>query len=202
MLWSHSPRGCFLTNFKSVISKHLLRINLVTTFCEFALRWTPFMKSHDEGIKWKHFPRYWPSVWGIHRWTMNSPHKGQWRGALLDMCMNKWLSKQSRRWWVGLTKASDAGLWYFLWSAPWINGWVDNREAGDLRRHRTHYDVNVMVNTGFGTGLGLSGNSPLKKPVLTRSTCMSPYGVPRPHCTTPWQNRQRNWLGISLSHQA
>ena len=26
----------------------------------------------------------------------------------------------------------------------WINGWVNNREAGDLRRHRDHYDVNVM----------------------------------------------------------
>ena len=27
----------------------------------------------------------------------------------------------------------------------WINGWVNNREAGDLRRHRDHYDVNVMI---------------------------------------------------------
>ena len=26
----------------------------------------------------------------------------------------------------------------------WINGWVNNREAGDLRRYRTHYDVTVM----------------------------------------------------------
>ena len=26
----------------------------------------------------------------------------------------------------------------------WINGWINNREAGDLRRHRGHYDVNVM----------------------------------------------------------
>ena len=45
----------------------------------------------------------------------NSPHKGQWRGALM-----------------------------FLWSAPWINDWVNNSEAGDLRRHRAHYDVFVM----------------------------------------------------------
>ena len=27
----------------------------------------------------------------------------------------------------------------------WINGWVNNREAGDLRRHRTHYDITVMA---------------------------------------------------------
>ena len=27
----------------------------------------------------------------------------------------------------------------------WINDWVNNREAGDLRRYRTHYDVTVMI---------------------------------------------------------
>ena len=27
----------------------------------------------------------------------------------------------------------------------WINSWVNNREAGDLRRNRTHYDVIVMT---------------------------------------------------------
>ena len=47
--------------------------------------------------------------------------------------------------WLPHTKAIDAELWCFLWSAPWINGWVNNREAGDLRRHRAHYDVIVMV---------------------------------------------------------
>ena len=32
----------------------------------------------------------------------------------------------------------------------WINGWVNNREAGALRRHRAHYDVIVMgVLVGF-----------------------------------------------------
>ena len=36
---------------------------------------------HDDVIKWKHFPRYWPFVRGIHRWPVKSPHKGQWRGA-------------------------------------------------------------------------------------------------------------------------
>ena len=46
--------------------------------------------------------------------------------------------------WNHLTKASDAELWYFLWSAHWINGWVNNREAGDLRRHLAQYDVIVM----------------------------------------------------------
>ena len=42
------------------------------------------------------------------------------------------------------SKASDAELWYFLRSAPWINGWVNSREAGDWSRHRAHYGVTVM----------------------------------------------------------
>ena len=33
---------------------------------------------------------------------------------------------------------------FFLWSTPWINGWVNHREAGDLRRHGAHYDVTVI----------------------------------------------------------
>ena len=32
---------------------------------------------HDDVIKWKHFPRYWPFVRGIHRSPVNSAHKGQ-----------------------------------------------------------------------------------------------------------------------------
>ena len=46
---------------------------------------------------------------------VNSPHKGQWRGALM-----------------------------FSLICVWINGWENSREAGDWRRHRGHYDVNVM----------------------------------------------------------
>ena len=68
---------------------------------------------HDDVIKWKHFPYYWPFV--IHRPLVNSPHKGQWRRALM-----------------------------FSLICSWINGWVNNREAGDLRCHHAHYDVTVM----------------------------------------------------------
>ena len=38
---------------------------------------------HDDVIKWKHFPRYWPFMRAIHRSPVNSPHKGQRRGALM-----------------------------------------------------------------------------------------------------------------------
>ena len=50
----------------------------------------------------EHFPRHWPFVRGIHRSPVNSPHKGQWRGALmfsLICALNKRLSKQSWDWW-------------------------------------------------------------------------------------------------------
>ena len=39
--------------------------------------------AHADVIKWKHLQRYWPFVRRIHRLPMNSPHKGQWRGALM-----------------------------------------------------------------------------------------------------------------------
>ena len=37
--------------------------------------WVKMTKIHDDVIKWKHFPRYWPFVQGILRWPVNSPHK-------------------------------------------------------------------------------------------------------------------------------
>ena len=70
---------------------------------------------HDDVIKWKHFLRYWAFVRGIHRSPVNSPHKGQWRGTLM-----------------------------FSLICVWINVWVNNREAGDLRLYHAHYDVIVM----------------------------------------------------------
>ena len=57
---------------------------------------------HGDVIKWKHFPRYWPFVRGIHRSPLNSPHKVQWRGAFdvfFDLRLNKRLNKQSQGWW-------------------------------------------------------------------------------------------------------
>ena len=51
----------------------------------------------------------------IFRSPVNSPHKDQWRGALM-----------------------------FSLICAWTNGWVSNRDTGDLTRHRAHYDVIVM----------------------------------------------------------
>ena len=74
------------------------------------------MSSLDDGvIKWKHFPRYWPFLRGVQWSPVNSPHKAQWRGAMM-----------------------------FSLICVWINGWVNNHEAGNLKRYRAHYDVIVM----------------------------------------------------------
>ena len=48
--------------------------------------------SHEDVIKWKHFLRYWPFVRGIHRSPVNSPHKGQWRGALMFSLICAWIN--------------------------------------------------------------------------------------------------------------
>ena len=75
----------------------------------------PDFSEHDDATKWKPFPRYWPFVRGIHRSPVKSPHKVQWRGVLM-----------------------------FSLILAWTNGWINNRKAGDLRRHRAHCDVTVM----------------------------------------------------------
>ena len=62
-------------------------------------------------------------------------HQMETFSALLALCVGHR--------WIPHTKASNTELWCFLWSAPWINDWVSNREAGNLRRHRVHHDVIV-----------------------------------------------------------
>ena len=47
-------------------------------------------KAHDDVIKCKHFPCYWPFVRAIHRSPVDSPHKGQWHGALMFSLICAW----------------------------------------------------------------------------------------------------------------
>ena len=46
--------------------------------------------------------------------------------------------------WIPLTKASEREALMFSLVCAWTNGWVNNRDAGDVRRHRCHYDVTAM----------------------------------------------------------
>ena len=47
--------------------------------------------------------------------------------------------------WIPRTKVNDAELLWVFFICDWINGSVNNRDAGDFRRHRTHYDVTVRI---------------------------------------------------------
>ena len=75
--------------------------------------------------------------------TVNSPHKGQWRGALMLSLI-----------------------------CAWINDWVNNGEAGDLIRHRAHYDVTIMLwswNTDRHAFCSMSISPPVPKIRLFQS---------------------------------
>ena len=98
---------------------------------------------HDDVIKWKNVPRYWSFVRVIHQSPVNSPHKGHWRRAL---------------------------VFYFV--CAWINCWVNNREADDLRRHRASATSQEMLdisllNIGFKIDLILQPHLPGPNELIT-----------------------------------
>ena len=120
---------------------------------------------HDVVFKWNHFPRYWPFVRGIHWSPVDSPHKDQWLGALVLSLI-----------------------------CAWTNGWAKNRDAGDLRRHRYHYDVTVIY-TEFITNPKPKCSSVFIKTLLWMY-CVVDF-VPGPTRTRTmatgiWRSRKRN----------
>ena len=72
--------------------------------------------SKSRGSWWRHQMVTFSLCAGIHRWPVISPNERQSRWALT----------------------------YSLICA-WINRWVNNRDAGDLRHHRGDYDVIAMT---------------------------------------------------------
>ena len=86
----------------------------------------PFTTNNGNSPWWRHEMETFSALLAIcvgnSPVPVNSPHKGQWGEALM-----------------------------FSLICVWINGWVNNREVGDLRRHRAHYDVIVMLRFSFST---------------------------------------------------
>ena len=70
--------------------------------------------SHDDVIRWKHFPCYWHFVRGIH-WSPGGfpSQRPVMRSIVFFFCV-------------------------------WTNGWANNRDVSNLRRHRARYGVTVM----------------------------------------------------------
>ena len=102
-------------NSNPTLKIHLTVLSSIWRSSHYVPKTLYFIFLHDDIIKWKHFPCYWPFVQGIHLSPVNSPHKGQWRGNLM-----------------------------FSLICACINNWLNNEEAGDLRWHCAHYEVTVM----------------------------------------------------------
>ena len=107
----HMETQCGPNNFQR-LNKKLMTMNSQSTempkgYIYRTQQYDTNCPTHDDVIKWKHFLRHWFFVRGIHRSLVISPHKGQWCGALM-----------------------------FSWICTWLNGSVNNGEAGDLRRGR------------------------------------------------------------------
>ena len=99
---------------------------------------------YDDIIKPKHFPCCWPFVRGIHRSPVNSPHKGQWRGALMFSLISTWTSKQSRRRWFEtpsrslLHRVLAYNGMFIICSSYW--SWVlKNQGESSAQIIQTHY---------------------------------------------------------------
>ena len=134
------------------MDRQTVKVRTITTF-------------HDDVIKRKHFPRYWPFVRGIHRSPVKSPHKGQWRGALM-----------------------------FTLICARINGWVNTREAGDLRRYRPHYDVIVMRLWGFcQLGHHCFHHYPKPWKVFENAVCKIATFLFRPQCGEYYHYRYKTY---------
>ena len=119
--WNYSWTYIFQHSHR-LIKSHAWTIDAVVSYSNW---------DHRLRLYYNANPRWWAVPWwrhqketfsallafcaGIHRFPVNFPHKGQCRGAFM-----------------------------FSLICAWINRWVNNREAGDLRRYYAHCDVIVM----------------------------------------------------------
>ena len=90
--WYIHNSSCYYHQIRCINHSHCWHIfPLLSAWCVGTIMCFRFhiYPAHDDVIKWKHFPRNWPFVRGIHR---------------------------SR--WFPHTKASDMELWCYLWSEP------------------------------------------------------------------------------------
>ena len=97
--------------------------------------------SQDDVTKWKHFPRYWPFVWGIHRRPVNSPHKGPVTRSF-DVFFDLHLIKRlSRHWWGWWIETLTRPLWrhcnarYIYWAGACKVNTLSPNGAIDLGQH-------------------------------------------------------------------
>ena len=135
---------------------------------------------HDDVIKWKHFPRYWPFVQGIHRLPVNSPHKSQWRGALMFSLICAWINGRVNNPDAGDFETPPQPLWRhcsaWLLNLPWrwgSNLKIIQNQSHDLTRnckytwHETNENILFVICTLLCNSRGIVNASKTK-------------GMPRP----------------------
>ena len=91
-------------DYPNVIMMMICKINHINpqNLVEAQLR---ISKMYDDVIKLKHFPCYcsWSFVRVIHRWPVDSPHKGQWRRvwmfSLICVSINGWATMETPMIW-------------------------------------------------------------------------------------------------------
>ena len=93
-----------------------------------------------------------PETFLLHCYTFHT-------SDICDICLSSaaYVTCFTRAWWLHQMETFFPRYWPFVrggkWRGAlmfslicaWINGRVNNREAGDFRRHRAHHDVTVMM---------------------------------------------------------
>ena len=96
--------------------------------------YTDSFSYHDDIIKWKHFPRNWPFVQGIHRpGDFPTQRPVMWSfDVFFDLRLNKRLSKQPWGWWF------EMPLWSLWRQCNAISGiiWVSSKGQNSPESHR------------------------------------------------------------------
>ena len=128
-----------------------LNIDIFLDILSKCVIWTMMQVLHDMMTSpMETFPRYWPIVRGIHRSPVNSPHKGQWRGALVfffTFALTKPLSKQSWSWWF---KTPSRSLWHHCYdlmicSSNWECLFISVNKLSDACFFKNQYSISCPI---------------------------------------------------------
>ena len=115
--WNVEKESIMFTypNYGTERNQQILDLHILSRVC------------HDDVIKWKHFPHYWPFVWGIHRGQRTVTRSFE---VFFDLRLNKRLSKQSWGWWF---ETLSRPLWRHSnvkWSRPILEDVVVTMHEG------------------------------------------------------------------------
>ena len=143
---------------------------------------------HDDVTKWKHFPRCWSFVRGIHRSPVDSPLKGQRRGAL----MFSLICARTNGW-------ADAGD---------LRRYSAHYDVSVVPRKRCLTNTNKNANSTFCFGhrfiqLSSLWNTTVKIQQQAHSYLFLSKGqvVPFPSNEGPWPDKNVDSVAILCTHQ-